>query len=522
MSNISGTSALREIVYIPAHKEVENKIRVAGYARVSTNSEEQQDSFISQVSHYTRLIENEPSYELVEIYADEGISGVATEKRTEFLRMMEDARNGKIDKIITKSLSRFSRNSIDAVTALRELKALGVSVTFEQEGMSTEKLSSENLLTIYSALAEQESRSISENCKKSIRARMSKGEYMPSEPPYGYRIENKQLIIYEPEATVIRRIFKEYLSDYGKVLIAKGLNEDNIPRKNGEINWQPNVIHYILSNERYVGDMLMQKTMREDSPPYKKVPNRGAVTQYYITNTHEPIVSRLEFEIVKLMLNKYKQAVKNEQRTWALSKKIKCSDCNSTYRRKTVRALPYWMCYTRSQGINKCSGVQLSETAIFTAFIQMYNKLKQNYKAILLPMMQQLERLEDMQYKNNEKLKDINVQIAELSEQNHAMSKLMSSGVLDRGLFISKTDELNCKIQKLKKSKALMLRNRNNNELFENTEQLIEFLSESTEYITEMDAELFDDLIEKITVKDENTLNFHLINGLVLTERIKS
>ena len=522
MSKVDGTSALRTVTYIPALKEEVKKTRVAAYARVSSDSEDQRHSFSAQVIHYTNLIENEPMYELVDIYADEGISGTSTEKRTEFLRMIDDARNGKIDKIIAKSLSRFSRNQLDSISTIRELKSLGIDVVFEKEGIHTANLTSENILSLYSMLAERESLSISQNCKKSIRMRMEKGEYIASHIAYGYRLENGKLSIYEPESEIVKRIFKEYLSGYGMAAICKRLNQDNIQRKDGKVDWQPTSLLCILKNERYIGDMLLQKTYNEDIMPYKTKRNHGELTQCYIKNTHQPIITDIEFEIVKIMLEKNKESAISKQQDWLLNRKIKCSNCGRSFKRKVTREKVYWVCSTKSTSISPCPSTQIAETKVYESFINLYNKLKANYKSLLIPMLTQLDNLEEVKYKDNPQLKDINKKIAELLEQNHMMTGLMSEGILDSALFISKTDEIAMKIQNLKKSKAIILKNRNSNKLIKSTEELISLLVDAPEYITEMNDELFEELIEKITTKDNKILNFHLINGLVLMERIEN
>lgn len=221
--------------------------------------------------YYTKLIEKKPEWELVEIYADEGISGASTEKRDDFNRMVEDCRKGKIDRIITKSTSRFARNTLDTIRIIRELKSLGVTVFFEKENLDTALLTSENLLTLYATFAQEESLSISQNCKKGNRMRMQRGEYVSSNPAYGYRLVNNQLEIYVPEAKIVRRIFVEYLAGKGTASIAADLMKDNIPRKNGNVKWYSTTIAFILRMSGIIGDMLLQKSYNEDDHTYRKI-----------------------------------------------------------------------------------------------------------------------------------------------------------------------------------------------------------------------------------------------------------
>ncbi|MFI3227305.1 MAG: recombinase family protein [Clostridia bacterium] len=513
----NGANALRELIYIPAHKEVSAKIRVAAYARVSSNSADQLNSFETQITYYNKAIISNPKYEFVDIYADEGISGVSLEKRTEFLRMMEDARNGKIDKILTKSLSRFSRNNLDGITSLRELKSLGVSVVFEKEGINTEKISSESLLSLYSLLAERESVSISQNCKNSIRARMSKGEYMPPSSPFGYKLVNKNLEIYEPEAEIIRRIFKQYLSGYGITAIANSLTTDKILNSNCNSNWNISSVRYILKNERYIGDMLLQKYYSEDTLPYRCRLNNGALNKYYIHDTHEPIISKIEFELVQIIM-KSRLIKKPIATDYLLSKKIECSNCHVSYRRKLIKDKIYWVCRKRDNHPDFCNSELISQDAIYNAFVNLYNKLSRS--SLLKEMINNLEQADYLIYKDSDDLASINLQIANLSEQNHMLTGLMSEGILDSALFMTKTDDLASKITKLKQQKAIILKNRNSNELIEKTQLLIDIFENGPKFITDIDDSLFEEIIDKITTTEKNTLNFHLINGLICTERI--
>ncbi len=248
-----GSSALtpeREIIRIKATAtEIHTKLRVAGYARVSSDSADQLNSFSAQVNYYQRLIEKNSGWELAEIYADEAVSGVYTDKRDDFGRMLADCQKGKIDRIITKSTSRFARNTLDAIRVIRELKDMGVTVYFEKENLDTATLTSENLLTLYSLFAQEESLSISKNCKKGNRMRMEKGVYVSSNPPYGYRLIENQLVVYEPEAEIVRRIFTEYLGGSSITRIAEGLMEDAIPFKHGRMKWRPQGISNIIKND---------------------------------------------------------------------------------------------------------------------------------------------------------------------------------------------------------------------------------------------------------------------------------
>ncbi|MFI3250284.1 MAG: recombinase family protein [Eubacteriales bacterium] len=273
----------KEIIAIKATIPTEQRtLRVAAYARVSSGSEEQLSSFENQMNYYTKLIEEKQNWIMVGLYSDEGISGVSTRKRAGFLRLMEHCRDGKIDHIITKSVSRFARNTLDSLETLRELKKLGVSVHFEKEGIDTSKLSSETLITLYSNFAQAESENISKNCKKGVRMRMQNGTYAPVQAPYGYKIVDKQLRVEPTQAEVVKRIFSAYLQGEGILQIANSLNATKVSRKTNA-KWRPETVSRILRNPSYRGDTLLQKNIMRTFCPIKK---RKIVENYHNITSH--------------------------------------------------------------------------------------------------------------------------------------------------------------------------------------------------------------------------------------------
>ncbi|MFI3202590.1 MAG: recombinase family protein, partial [Eubacteriales bacterium] len=438
----------------------------------------------------------------------------------DFNRMINDCRDGKIDRIVTKSTSRFSRNTLDSIATVRELKAIGVSVYFEKEGIDTDKLTGENLLTLYSLFAQEESESISRNVKKGKRIAMSKGEFVSSNAAYGYRLVEKELIIDEQEAEVVRRIFREYLQGRGTREIAKILTAENIPTKTGNKQWRKRVVSEILKNERYIGDMLFQKKYHEDTLPYKSRRNRGELPQYYTKNTHEAIVSRIEFEIVNILIRERASGVNGEYGIYLLSRKISCKECGTTFRRKLNNGKIYWVCRAHDEDLAQCGSIGILENDICQAFIRMYNKLQTHRKDIIEPIITALGKLQECEQRGNEELKNINKRIAELSEQNHRMTGLMSSGILDSALFISKSDELKKQLKEVRQAKSKMLSNMKRDTSLVETEDLLEILEECPPHITEMNEEIFSSIVEKILAQDNQTIDFVLKNGLVLTERL--
>lgn len=291
-------------------KRKQGTIKVAAYCRVSTDMEMQQNSLDTQIEAYRRVISEHPGWELSGIYADKGISGTLVRRRTEFLRMIQDAKDGKIDYILAKSISRFSRNTVDALSYIRLLKEIGVSVYFEKEHIDTGSTTSELILTILAAVAQEEILSISSNLKMGRRMRAEAGMAAWSRT-YGYRLEKiqtggkysdkaaEQWVICEEEAKVVRRIFQEFIEGWSTTEIAKHLNDDGVPTSRGYGEWASMTVSRILSSEKYQGDVLIQKYYIKDPIKHVMVRNKGVVNQYYIEDHHPAIIDRETAEIAK-------------------------------------------------------------------------------------------------------------------------------------------------------------------------------------------------------------------------------
>ena len=254
----------RKQIYIPAtQSNTELSLRVAAYCRVSSDSDDQLNSFAAQNKHYIDMIQSHAMWELADIYADEGITGTSAKKRDDFQRMLADCRKGRIDKILVKTISRFARKTTDCLEALRELKALGISVFFEEQNIDTTMVSSEMLTAVIAACAQAESESISKNMRWGVRKRMEQGTYLASSVPYGYRLKGKILVVEETEAAVVSRIYESYLTGHTPAEIAAMLlREGNIDRA-----WTAATVRYILKNERYAGDAILQKTFTTETLP---------------------------------------------------------------------------------------------------------------------------------------------------------------------------------------------------------------------------------------------------------------
>ncbi|MBR3018881.1 MAG: recombinase family protein [Clostridia bacterium] len=293
----------REVTVIKAKPKVElvgvGKLRVAAYCRVSTDLEDQEGSYEAQCSHYRTLIQSKSDWSLAGIYADEGLSGTCRTKREQFNRMVEDAEKGRIDLILTKSISRFARNTLDCLTVVRKLKALGIGITFEKEGLDTLDGTGEVILTILASIAQQESASISQNVRIGIQYRFQRGIPMVNCSRFlGYDKRDGKLVINEVQAGVVRRIYRDYLDGYSMDMISYDLRREGVTSGSGNTAWPVSSVKYVLLNEKYAGDLLLQKFFVEDFLTHKTVRNRGQLPQYFVSQAHAPIVPRCIFDRV--------------------------------------------------------------------------------------------------------------------------------------------------------------------------------------------------------------------------------
>jgi len=297
------------------NKKPKEMIRLAACCRVSSDSADQLHSFAAQIRHYKDYEKTHPQYKLVDIYADEGLTGTSLEKRDEQKRLIRDCKKGKIDRVIAKSVSRFARNTQELLAMLRSLKEAGISVYFEEQDIDTDKLNMEMIVTFPGMAAQQESESISGNMRWSYKKRMESGDFNCCTPAYGYDRLDGQLVINQAEADVIRRIFDMFLQGMGIQAIASKLASEKIPRKYGYQKWSYLTVRYILNNERYIGDALLQKKYTTDTLPFKQKLNHGERTQYYVENANPPIISKEVFERVQALQKARKQCPHEKTRS---------------------------------------------------------------------------------------------------------------------------------------------------------------------------------------------------------------
>lgn len=511
----------RKTIVIPANQAPETiQLRVAAYCRVSSDSEDQKNSFAAQNAYYTALITGKENWTLVDIYADEGITGTSAKKRPDFQRLLSDCRKGKIDKVLVKSISRFARNTTDCLKAIRELKALGISVVFEEQNIDTNVVSGEMLTAIFASCAQAESESISQNMRWSYLKRMQNGDFIPHYLPYGY-IRNGNYIEAEPnQAAVVKRIFEEYLSGVSTENIAKALREEKIPCKNGKCAWDASSVRYILSNEKYTGDSLWQKYYTTDTLPFRSLKNDGSVDSYFVKNTHPAIISEEVFQQANLLLESRSQRIIREKAENApYREKIQCGCCGATFRRKVVNDIVYWACIGRDKKRTRnCTITQIPEDEITQAFLRCYYKLK--HGNLLRELKDSLIAVRSRQMLWHPDVIELNKQISNLSSQSHMLTVLNQQGAVDPDIFISQTNQLAQQLRKAKRQKEKLLE-RDGNDALSKTRELMEILEYGPENLDSFDGELFRELVEKIIVESNERIRFRLINGLELPEKIE-
>ena len=498
------------------------KLRVAAYARVSSDSDDQINSYIAQVDFYTKFISSKENWEMVDIYADEGLTGMETRHRDEFNRMIADCRDGKIDRILVKSISRFARNQEDYIYFMRELLRLGVTIYFEKENIDTGKMTSEQAADIYGAFAQMETTGHSQNMRISNRIRMEKGMFVPSSAPYGYRLVNNELVIVPEEAEVVRKIYKMYLSGCGCPEIAKELNHLCVPRENQTGAWYQYGVSYILRNVTYTGDQLWQKTFATDVLPFKQIKNRGQKPQYYAEQCGPVIIDRQEFDEAQELMRK-KQAYRSPAvlEETVLAKRIVCGECGSACRRKMRGNGVHWVCRRHDRDRKSCPVCQVREIEIVDALRRCHYKLRLGCDSILRPMLTQLEELRERELRANNRISDIDREMARLAEQNLVLNRLKDKGYVDPALYLSQQDEINGKALELRRLRRSIMERTRGDETIRKTETMLDYLEDGPEWLEEIEPELFEMLIDRLALTADRQVKIRLINGLEVTEPIE-
>jgi len=436
--------------------------RVAAYCRVSTDKEQQEHSFETQKEMYTDMIMMKPNWQMAGVYADEGITGTIAKKRPDFMRMLEDCRRGKIDMIITKSVSRFSRNNLDCLLYVRELKERGIPIIFEKEGINTLQVSSELLITLFSGLSQAESESISMNVKMGRRQSLKNGNVPFCYKSFlGYRkgADGKPEIVPE-EAEIIRRIYKEYLAGASLLEIAKSLMADGILTARGKSKWTAKGVLSILTNEKYKGDALLQKTYIVDCISKRSKVNNGELPMYYVENNHPAIIERPVFDRVQEEVSRRSSKQKVKQMgtktelgkysgKYALTDLLFCGSCGTPYRRTTWakdgKKKVVWRCISRlDYGTKYCKdSPSIEEYLLHDAIAAAITRKAQEEGADLQRIREHIESYQSRQDDSalrarQERLRELNHRIEELTNMD---SEAAQNGDFD-GLFASLYTEM--------------------------------------------------------------------------------
>lgn len=387
MGNVMVIPAKKKIGNTNRKKDTKPKLRVAAYCRVSTDSDEQATSYEAQVEHYTEYIKRNPDWEFAGIYADDGISGTNTKNREEFNRLIKDCEAGTIDMVITKSISRFARNTLDCLKYIRRLKEKNIPVFFEKESINTMDAKGEVLITIMASLAQQESQSLSQNVKLGLQFRYQNGQVQINYNRFlGYtKDENGNLVIDPEQAEVVKRIYREYLNGYSMDKIASGLEADGILTGAGKKKWWTSTINKILRNEKYMGDALLQKTYTTDFLNKTRVKNNGIVPQYYVEDDHEAIIPKEIYMMVQEELARrkvVKTSANGKKRSYScnhcFSQIVIYGECNEMFRRlhwnnRGVKSI-VWRCISRLESTGlECHARTINELVLQDAVVKAIN-----------------------------------------------------------------------------------------------------------------------------------------------------
>ena len=513
---------LDRATFMPLNQSV--KRRVAGYARVSTDSEEQRTSYTAQVEYYTNYIKSRSDWEFVNVYTDEGISATNTRHRDGFNAMIADALAGRIDLIVTKSVSRFARNTVDSLTTVRKLKEKGVEVYFEKENIYTLDSKGELFITIMSSLAQEESRSISENVTWGQRKRMADGKVtMPYGRFLGYRKGEDGLPEIVPEeAEVVRMIYKSFMEGMTPGMIVKMLMEQGVPAPGGGVKWYTHTIKSILTNEKYKGAALLQKKFTVDFLTKKQKVNEGEVPQYFIEDSHPPIIEPQEFELVQAEIARRKEIGKVYSSSNIFSTKLVCSCCGGFFGSKVWHSTSkyrrvIWQCnhkFSKSSGNEKCKTPHLYEDEIKKRFIEVCNRIASDKEDFLISCQQIVEILSNTAALDRK----IEAQYIYLNGLAVSMQEFIKENAMkpqDKDFYKKKMAEYNS--QKAEAEKVLHdLQDKRAARLSrkELLEGLIRTLSNEGIVTDTFDGKLWLLLVEKATVGTDGKLTFTLRNGM--------
>lgn len=513
---------------------IKGNLRVCAYARVSTEKEEQLNSYNSQLKYYEEKIKSNSNWGYVGIYADEGITGTLDYKRDGFMKMMQDASQNKFDMVITKSISRFGRNTVDTLKYVRALKEKGIAIYFEEERINTLEISGEIMLTVLSAMAQQESENISSHVKLGLQMKLKRGELIGYNGCLGYvyNKESKQISVNYEEAEIVRYIFERYCQGVGCTTIAKELTTMKYRTPTGKKKWHESTIRGILKNEKYKGDVLQGKTYTTDPISHRRVVNMGEENMYYMQEHHEPIISERMFNQAQKILQK-RGGVRgtgrrkgNFSRKYPFSSRLYCGFCGSLLTRRnwhsgTKNSITVWHCMEFvKHGKENCPHCKaIKESIIEEAFTQSYKLLCDSNKELIQTFLNEMEEI--IQEESNES------SIKRLEEQKHVLKEkidklidLNLNGTISTETLQEKKAKLQNKINKItKEQEHLQLEIEDSMSLNQGLNKF-KTLFKDNEIMPNFDKDVFELMIEKVIIGEKDSKG--KINPRVITFILKS
>lgn len=537
----------KNISIIPPQPEYDRSIkvqykalRVAAYCRVSTLLEQQEGSYEAQISYYTEKIKSNPNWKMAGIYADDGKSATNTKKRDDFNAMIEDCLAGKIDMVITKSVSRFARNTVDCLQNIRKLKEKNIAIFFEKEGVNTLEGSGELLVTILSSQAQEESRNLSENTRWGLVRRFENGIMSINHNKFmGYtKDENGDLVIVPEEAEIVRRIFRLFLEGRSYVQIAKILESEGILTVTGKKEWCPSVIDQMLRNEKYMGDALLQKTYTVDFLTKKRVKNQGIVQQYYIQDNHEAIIPKELFYRVQeekarrasLCKSAATRRAKKEQSKYSskysLSDIMICKECGQPYRRqvwsKNGQKSAVWRCENRlKNGTKHCKrSPTLKEDVLNEAIMTAINSVVENRGEFVGAFRENVIQVigsystKNVPTEYDDQITKLQGEMLTLIEENAKMGSITED-------FDEQYHKIAEQIKELKQKKLDSIRDQKRTADFQQrVSDMDTCLKKVSCAVRDFDDDLVRRLLQGVKVINEDTLEIQFKSGIVMKQRI--
>lgn len=493
-----------------------DRIRVAAYCRVSTDGDEQLGSFESQKLYYEEKIRQNKEWAMAGIFADEAITGTKIDKREGFQEMIRKCQNGEIDMILTKSISRFSRNTQDTIKYVRMLRDKNIAIMFEKENINTLDMKGEMLLTILSSLAQEEVESLSSNVKMGLQMKMKRGELIGFNGCFGYDYhqDTKTITVNETEAETVRMIFDMYLQGYGCATIAKRLEEKGIKNKRGIVKWHDNGVLGMIKNEKYKGDILLGKTFTVDPISKRRLANMGEENQYYIKDHHEAIVSREVWdEAQETRLKRARPQTMHTTgnrerytRQYTFSSMLVCGFCGHKLTRRTRHQTTttkkfVWQCANAvKNGIDVCPNCKaIDEVIIEKAFLESFHLLADNYDDVLQSV---LDTIKDSLKGDSDlkRVRQVEKDISTIESRKNKLTDLLIDGIIEQKDYDTKKLAFQRKLQKLEEEKKYLATNIEKKKNINRRMELLKRTLENEEILDEFDRVVFDSIVEKVIV----------------------